>query len=419
MYSASLITLGCRVNQYESRCISDKLRENGFDIVKFGERCDVCIVNTCCVTGESARKSRQMIHRARSASPDAYIIVTGCFAQAEGEKAFLDGTANAVIGNSDKMQTVKAAIEHTVGLIDIPDFGGYEDMSTADSERLRAFIKIEDGCNGKCAYCIIPSVRGPVRSRKPGSILEEAKILAGKGCRELILAGIETSAYEYGLDTLVRDIAQTEGIERIRLGSLDPASINERFCENISSVPEATPHFHLSVQSGSSGVLRRMRRRYNADQALEKVAMLRRYFPSLQLTADMIAGFPGETDDEFKETLDFAKEAGFFLIHIFKYSKRPGTEAALMPNQIDEETKTERSKMLEGVVKGVREKIFEGVISAGKPLEVLYERTRNGYTDGHSREFFEVKAKGKPEDQIFRVTPVSYENSVIFGNIVE
>ena len=258
-----------------------------------------------------------MIHRARTFSPEAYVIVTGCFAQAEAEKAFLDKTADAVIGNSNKLDAVTAAVSRVNGYISIPGFGGYEDMTTADSDRLRAFIKIEDGCNGRCSYCIIPSVRGPVRSRKPESIAEEARVLAGKGCRELILSGIETSAYEYGLSALVSELAKTEGIERIRLSSLDPASINEGFCAALAQIPEAMPHFHLSIQSGSSAVLRRMRRKYNAGQAMESIELLRKYFPDLQLTADIIVGFPGETEEEFLQTLDFAEKAGFFHDRFF------------------------------------------------------------------------------------------------------
>ena len=419
MRSASLITLGCRVNQYESRCIADKLRENGFDIVRFGQVCDVCVINTCCVTGESARKSRQMIHRARKISPGAYIIVTGCFAQAEGENALLSGAADAVIGNSDKSAVVKAALENSGRFIEIPEFHGYEDMTTTDSERLRAFIKIEDGCNGKCSYCIIPSVRGPVRSRPVESVIDEAKLLAGKGCRELILSGIETSAYEYGLAGLVKQISSIEGIERIRLSSLDPSSVTEKFCADIASVPEAMPHFHLSIQSGSSGVLRRMRRKYNADQALNNIETMKKYFPDLQLTADVIVGFPGETEEEFTETLDFAEKAGFFHIHIFKYSIRPGTEAAIMPDQISESIKTERSKTLSEKVASIRRAIFKKVIASGDPLEILFERTRNGYTDGHSREFFDVKAPGKPRDKIFKIKPLSYEDNIIIGELIK
>ena len=347
-------TLGCRVNQYESDAIAASLEADGFQIVSFGQEADVTIVNTCTVTAESDRKSRQHIRRAAAANPGKPLIVTGCFAQVSPDAASAIYGVSAVIGNGNKAEIPALARrliegESVQNQVDDIDRAVYDGMTLTKPRRSRSYIKIQDGCENRCAYCIIPAARGKIRSKQPSDVLTEAAALAQAGCHEIILTGIETAAYgrdsggAFNLAGLMKQLNDVPGIERIGLGSLEPNLMRERFLSEIAPLKAILPHFHISLQSGSSSVLKRMRRPYNAAQAMDFIRAVREYFPQAMLTADVIVGFPGETEAEFEETMAFCREAQFLHLHIFPYSIRRGTEAAGMPDQVPECVKKQRA----------------------------------------------------------------------------
>ncbi len=409
--TAALSTLGCRVNQYESDVIAEELARRGFDIVVFGRKADVTVINTCAVTGESARKSRQLIRRAIAASPGSPVIVTGCYSETEAEIVKgIDGVTY-IKGNSKKSdipdiaeQLIKQNKSETV--IDIDDIftSSFDDMTLSRSPRTRSYIKIEDGCDNRCSYCIIPRARGKVRSKKREDVINEVKGLLGRGCREIILTGIEVAAYgrdadrereEYmgeALAELIEEIA-AHGCERISMGSLEPTVMSERFVCRIASVPFVLPHFHLSVQSGSSSVLARMRRRYNADMLEKNIARLKSAIPDVFLTADIIVGFPGETEKEFMETLEFIKRTKFFHLHIFPYSERKGTEAAVMKEKIPVNIRNERLRILSSEQDKIKANLLEEYVSAhlNAPVYALVEKVKDGTASGHSERFVDVE----------------------------
>ena len=397
---ASIYTLGCRVNQYESDAIAEDLRRNGFETVPFGEACDVAIINTCTVTAESDRKSRQFIRRAKNASPDCAVIVTGCFAQASPEDAAKE--ADAVVGNGEKSKIAQIALalcREKKRVIDVTDISRavYDETPIAKPKRARTFIKIEDGCENKCAYCIIPKARGAVRSRPAKDVLAEAARIASAGCRELILTGIETASYgrdlkSFGLGELIAQVGGIDGVDRIALGSLDPSCLSEEFVSGVSGVGELLPHFHLSVQSGCTRTLNRMRRKYTAGRISENMARTRRYIPDVTFSADVIVGFPGETEEDFKESVEFFKREQFLHLHIFPYSVRKGTQAAQMPDQIPENVKKERAAYLAGVQKEIQDKILDDYIEKHReaPVFVLCEKWENGVCNGHTEHFAAV-----------------------------
>lgn len=402
---AAIVTLGCRVNQYESDVIAGELEAAGFDIVPAGEPCDVTIVNTCTVTAESDRKSRQHIRRAAAASPGAPVIVTGCFAQVSPEAAAaLPGVA-AVVGNADKEKICAIARELAAGRAASHSrpsdmtHAAYDGMTLARPRRSRAYIKIEDGCENRCTYCIIPRARGRVRSKAPDAVAAEAAALAAAGCGEIILTGIETAAYgrdaggAFSLASLLRTLGGIPGVRRIGLGSLDPSLLRDDFLAAAAEVPAVLPHFHLSLQSGSSSVLRRMRRPYNAQQALERMEALRRAVPDCTLTADVIAGFPGETEEEFEETARFCREGRFLHLHIFPYSVRRDTEAAEMPGQLPEEEKRRRAaELIRRQAQWKRELLMDYVRAhAARPVRLLIEEEKDGGCAGHSEHYVEIR----------------------------
>ncbi len=403
---AALITLGCRVNQYESESVAGMLEADGFEIVPFGTPADVTIVNTCTVTAESDRKSRQHIRRAASVSPEGKIIVTGCFAQISPDEAAAIPGVSAVIGNAEKSRIPSLARDLYEGRLpdctvipSVLDGAPYDTLTLPVPRRARAFIKIEDGCENKCAYCIIPAARGKVRSKDPKTVLREAEALAQAGCCEITLTGIETGAYgrdsggAFSLATLLADLGKVPGIRRIGLGSLDPSLLRESFIETAVSVPALLPHFHLSLQSGSTSVLNRMRRPYTAEKAMERIEALRRAFPEAMLTADVIVGFPGETDTEFEHTLDFCRKAHFLHLHIFPYSIRSGTEAATMPGQIPDTLKKSRAARLAEAQRTIKAGILERYVQEHKnaPVSLLIEEFKDGYALGHSEHFVEIR----------------------------
>lgn len=400
-YRVSFVTLGCRVNQYESDAISAALGEIGFETVSSSEKADLAIINTCTVTAESDRKSRQMIRRAKKNA--SHVIVTGCFAEVSPEAAREIGGISAIIGNRNKSEVIRISRELCEGTFNEKavesDFEACDALCGGTASRARAYIKIEDGCENRCAYCIIPKARGPVRSKSPGAVIAEVKTLAGAGVREIILAGIETASYgrdfsgEYSLLDLLEEVSRVDGIERIRMGSLDPSSMRGDFPKRIAMLPKVMPHFHISLQSGCSRTLAAMRRRYNANQAQEFIENVRKYVPDVMLSADIIAGFPGETDEDFQESAEFLRRARLLHIHAFPYSIRQGTEAEKMNCQLPEDIKKARVAELCNIDRAVRLELLEDYVRVhgDMPVHVLCETWENGIGRGHSEHYVEVE----------------------------
>ena len=401
---AALHNLGCKVNAYEVEAMQQLLEQAGYEIVPFEPGADVYVINTCTVTNIADRKSRQMLHKAKKMNPDAIVVATGCYAQADTEKLEADSAVDLIIGNNRKKNIVEAIEEYLVEhkkashVIKINQTKVYEELSiNSTAEHVRAYLKVQDGCNQFCTYCIIPYARGRVRSRRPESVLKEVRTLAEKGYQEVVLTGIHLSSYgtdfpeteRIDLLELIRRVNEVEGICRIRLGSLEPGIITEEFVEALSRMPKVCPHFHLSLQSGCDATLKRMNRRYDSSEYAEKCEILRKYYEAPALTTDVIVGFPMETEEEFEESLEFVKKIHFYETHIFKYSRRHGTKAAAMEGQLTEAVKAARSdRMLE--LHERRAKEYENFM-LGKRLEILLEEEiiLNGHTYlvGHSREY--------------------------------
>lgn len=411
-----IYTLGCRVNQYESRVISEKLTEKGYTELPFSSVCDIYIINTCAVTAESVRKSRQMIRRAKKVNPLSRVIVTGCFAQISPEEVEALGDADHIIGNKSKLFDILNAADNNSDTICVDDFTNakYENYSLNKPTRAREYIKIQDGCEGRCAYCVIPRARGPVRSKPRESVITEVKHLAANGVKEVILTGIEIASYEYDLISLLSEINGINGIERISLGSLEPTLITEIFAEKLADIKKLTPHFHISVQSGCTTVLNRMRRKYNASMLENSIKLLKDNIPHVQLTCDIIVGFPGESDDEFEETKNFLQRNRFLHAHIFTYSKRPQTPAAEMADQVPENTKTHRSAILDNIQTNIKSEILNQELMRAQ-VPVLFEAFKNGINTGHSDNYIEYQLYSETDlsGSTVYVTPVSTDGNVI------
>ena len=355
---AALHNLGCKVNAYETEAMQQILEDAGYEIVPFSEYADVYVINTCSVTNMADRKSRQMLHRAKKQNPDAIVVGAGCYVQTKEAQALVDESIDIVIGNNKKhelvslLQEYEASHRKTARVADINhEKQAYEELSLSrTAEHTRAFIKVQDGCNQFCTYCIIPFARGRVRSRELPDVLREIRTLAKSGYREVVLTGIHLSSY--GVDNgetllhLIEAVHELEGIERIRLGSLEPRIVTDAFAKRLSELPKICPHFHLSLQSGCDAVLSRMNRRYDTKEYEAGCALLRRYFEHPAITTDVIVGFPGETDEEFETTERYLERIHFYEMHIFQYSRREGTKAAAMPEQVPETVKKERSEKL-------------------------------------------------------------------------
>ena len=366
--TAALHNLGCKVNAYETEVMQQILEQNGYTIVPFSEKADIYVINTCSVTNMADRKSRQMLHRARKQNPDAIVAAVGCYVQTAHDKTHLDVDADIILGNNHKSELIEAIrslekerqLSHETGggqIARLDDLGHQSCYEAMDLERTRehtrAFVKVQDGCNQFCSYCIIPYARGRIRSREPEKAVKEIEVLAENGIREVVLTGIHLSSYgrdlQIGDDALLRLIrraASVPGIERIRLGSLEPGIMTDSFVSGLAEIPEVCPHFHLSLQSGSDPVLRRMNRHYTAGEFAEKCDLIRRIFGNPALTTDVIVGFPGETEQEFSQTVSFLEQISFYETHIFKFSPREGTRAAAMSAQVSEQVKTARSAAL-------------------------------------------------------------------------
>lgn len=408
----ALHNLGCKVNAYETEAMQQILEENGYEIVPFAPGADIYIINTCTVTNIADRKSRQMLHKARKMNPDAIVVAAGCYVQAAGEELKLDEGIDVVIGNNQKqhLAEILSAYEesHEDGaLIDISSTNEYETLSVhKTAEHTRAYIKVQDGCNQFCSYCIIPYARGRVRSRELADVVEEVKQLAAAGYQEVVLTGIHLSSYgvdkgeDCNLLALIQAVHEVRGIRRIRLGSLEPRIITEEFARTIGSLEKMCPHFHLSLQSGCNATLKRMNRRYTAEEYYGKCELLRKYFDHPALTTDVIVGFPQESEEEFDITKRFLEKVNFYETHIFKYSRRKGTRADRMDGQIPEEIKTQRSHVLQKLQEKNKRHFEEYYI--GKPVEVLFEeKVEKDGTEcyqGHTREYLKVTVPDKGED---------------------
>lgn len=411
MKKAALHNLGCKVNAYETEAMQELLEQNGYEIVPFQEGADIYIINTCTVTNMADRKSRQMIHRAKKMNPDAIVVAAGCYVQAQENSDKIDECIDIVIGNNKKQNLIEILEEYEQKrkeadgvfvqqeVIDINHTKEYEELHlTKTAEHTRAYIKVQDGCNQFCTYCIIPYMRGRVRSRRKEEVVEEVSTLAANGYKEVVLTGIHLSSYGVDFEeketllSLIQAVHAIEGIERIRLGSLEPRIITEEFASALSALPKICPHFHLSLQSGCEETLKRMNRRYSAEEYFEKCMLLRKYFENPALTTDIIVGFPGETEEEFEESRAFVEKVNFYETHIFKYSKRQGTKAAVMPNQVPEPEKTKRSNTLLALDERNR-KAYEEQF-AGKETEILVEEQmeKDGktYWIGHTKEYIRL-----------------------------
>ena len=427
MKNVALYNLGCKVNSYEMEVMRQSLQERGYQIVPFDGTADIYIVNTCTVTNIADRKSRQILHRAKQLNPRGVVVAVGCYVQAGDRTARRDECIDLAIGNNRKKDIadlLEAFLEdrnRNSAVIDINGSCGYEETQLKSSmEHTRAYIKIQDGCNQFCSYCAIPYVRGRVRSRRPEDILREIRGLAAAGCREVVLTGIHISSYgidfaggrdagcsenesysgyegSSGLVRLAEQIQEIPGLERIRLGSLEPRIMTPENVRRLAEIPRLCPHFHLSLQSGSDQVLKRMNRKYSGEEYYEKVCMLREAFGNPAITTDVIVGFPGETQEEFEETERFLARVGFYEMHVFKYSKRKGTPAAVMEGQVPEPVKAQRSSRLLELGRGMSRRYREMYLH--KEVEALFEEEKiiagAVYQVGHTREYIRAAFPGK------------------------
>ncbi len=402
----ALHNLGCKVNAYETEAMQQMLEAAGYEIVPFEPGADIYVINTCSVTNIADRKSRQMLHKAKKMNPDAIVVAAGCYVQADTKKAEADASIDIIIGNNKKQELIpilesyRTGHQKTTECVDINHTKEYENLEIdRTEEHTRAYLKVQDGCNQFCTYCIIPYTRGRIRSKKTEDVVNEVKRLAASGCQEVVLTGIHLSSYgkerpedQENLLTLIQAVHQVDGIERIRLGSLEPGIITEEFAAAISSLPKVCPHFHLSLQSGCTTTLKRMNRRYTAEEYREKCEILRKYYPAPALTTDVITGFPGETEEEFEESRSFVDSIHFYETHIFPYSKREGTKAAGMPDQLTEQVKKERSRILIALGKEHQREYMEQFL--GQEKEVLFEeqQTVEGqeYWTGHTMEYLKI-----------------------------
>ncbi len=401
---AYIYTLGCRVNQYESAAVAAELEKYGFEIAENDADCDVYIINTCAVTAESEKKSRKFIRHAAKQNPYAAVIVMGCYSQiAAADAAKIDGV-RLVLGNRNKLRAAKYAADFVSlsaadNRIEIAELGNtpIENMRIYHTENARAFVKIEDGCDNKCAYCIIKDARGGVVSRLPEDICEEIRGLVSAGYSEVVLTGIETASYGkdldgIGLSELILKIAEIDGVHRIRLGSLEPSVLKPALVDTLASCEKFMPSFHLSLQSGSSKVLAAMRRRYNADMAMNAISYIKEKIPAATFTCDIIVGFPGETEEDFAETEEFARRAGFLHMHVFPFSPRKGTEAASMPEQVPENIKTRRASELAELGAVLADVVYEA--NRDYHGAVLFETYENGINRGHTEHMLEAELEG-------------------------
>ena len=433
MLSVGLYTLGCKVSQYETEAIAEGFISRGYSVLPFSEVCDAYVINTCTVTRESDRKSRQIIGRAKKKNPGAVIAVIGCYTQRTPEEVASLGGVSIILGTQDKMSVIDRVDELLRGRASAPfisvsslDDAVFEPMCVKGTPRTRAYVKIEDGCESKCTYCAIADARGRVRSKPRADVIEEVESLARLGTAEIVLTGIETGSYGrdlgegYDLGDLIRELYERGSCRRIRLGSLAPELVGRGFAEKIRGVDILAPHFHISMQSGSDKILRSMKRRYNVAMAEENMARLREYFPGAQFTTDLMVGFPGEEEEDFLDTVSLVGRVGFLSAHVFAYSRRVGTPAADYPRQVPEAVKRERSERLIAECCRVRDRVLDDVVASAVPLSCILETYRNGVYSAHSEGFVEVEisaAEGRQGEMVM-VLPVSHKNGIIQGKLL-
>ncbi len=422
MKKAALHNLGCKVNAYETEAMQHLLEEAGYEIVPFTQKADVYVINTCSVTNMADRKSRQMLHKAKKNNPDSIVVAAGCYVQTSEKEVLNDLSVDIVIGNDRKHDLVRLLEEYSLDSVndtvdDIND--GKHDFEELfidqTKEHTRAFIKVQDGCNQFCSYCIIPYARGRVRSRRFENVIAEVERLAANGFKEVVLTGIHLSSYGVdfeeatGLLELIQAVNAVKGIERIRLGSLEPKIVTEHFASELSKLDKICPHFHLSLQSGCDETLKRMNRKYTTKEYERGCELLRKYFVHPAITTDVIVGFPGETEEEFEQTKAYLEHIHFYEMHIFKYSKRKGTRAAVMPDQIDEQIKAARSEKLIALGHDMSKEFRKFYI--GKNEEVLFEEKAvigdKEYFVGYTKEYVKVAKK----------TAENLENQIVSGRI--
>lgn len=422
MKKAALHNLGCKVNAYETEAMQHLLEEAGYEIVPFTQKADVYVINTCSVTNMADRKSRQMLHKAKKNNPDSIVVAAGCYVQTSEKEVLNDLSVDIVIGNDRKHDLVRLLDEYSLDSVndtvdDIND--GKHDFEELfidqTKEHTRAFIKVQDGCNQFCSYCIIPYARGRVRSRRFENVIAEVERLAANGFKEVVLTGIHLSSYGVdfeeatGLLELIQAVNAVKGIERIRLGSLEPKIVTEHFASELSKLDKICPHFHLSLQSGCDATLKRMNRKYTTKEYERGCELLRKYFVHPAITTDVIVGFPGETEEEFEQTKAYLEHIHFYEMHIFKYSKRKGTRAAVMPDQIDEQIKTARSEKLIALGHDMSKEFRKFYI--GKNEEVLFEEKAvigdKEYFVGYTKEYVKVAKE----------TAENLENQIVSGRI--
>lgn len=422
MKKAALHNLGCKVNAYETEAMQHLLEEAGYEIVPFTQKADVYVINTCSVTNMADRKSRQMLHKAKKNNPDSIVVAAGCYVQTSEKEVLNDLSVDIVIGNDRKHDLVRLLEEYSLDSVndtvdDIND--GKHDFEELfidqTKEHTRAFIKVQDGCNQFCSYCIIPYARGRVRSRRFENVIAEVERLAANGFKEVVLTGIHLSSYGVdfeeatGLLELIQAVNAVKGIERIRLGSLEPKIVTEHFASELSKLDKICPHFHLSLQSGCDATLKRMNRKYTTKEYERGCELLRKYFVHPAITTDVIVGFPGETEEEFEQTKAYLEHIHFYEMHIFKYSKRKGTRAAVMPDQIDEQVKAARSEKLIALGHDMSKEFRKFYI--GKNEEALFEEKAvigdKEYFVGYTKEYVKVAKK----------TDKNLENQIVSGRI--
>ncbi len=446
--NVAFLTLGCKVNTYETDAMEKIFRQSGFNIVSVDDVADIIIINTCTVTNMADRKSRQIIHRMKKKNPDAIVVATGCYVQAAKEKVLKDSSVDIAVGNNKKQDIVAIVKDylndrtHNSAIIDINSKCDYEEMTIDDNQmHTRAYVKIQDGCNQFCSYCIIPYARGRIRSRKMEDIINEVTNLANNGYKEIVITGIHLSSY--GLDfehddtftstdynpfmykyliKLLDEMSKVNGIERIRLGSLEPRIITNEFLEDLSANKKICPHFHLSLQSGCDETLKRMNRKYTCEVYMNGLNLLRKYFDNPAITTDVIVGFPKEDENEFEQTTNFLKECNFSMIHVFKYSRRKGTVADKMDGQIDEQIKTQRSAQLLNLTASQHKEYMESFI--GKKEKVLFEEIVNidghDYFVGHNERYVKIAVDkdGVRANDILNVTiKKQLSEDVMYGEI--
>ena len=428
MKKVAFCTLGCKVNQYETNAMEESFINSGYEIVNFEEKSDIYIINTCTVTNMSDKKSRQMIRRAKQLNENAIVVAVGCYAQVSKEKLEEIEQVDLILGNNEKKEIVKYVEEFEkekiVHLEDVMHQKEFVDFgTTVNMEKTRAVIKVQDGCDRFCSYCIIPYARGRVRSRRIESVIQEIETLAKNGVKEVVITGIHIASYgkdfreDISLIDLLEEINKIDGIERIRLGSLEPTIINKDFVTRLSKLEKICHHFHLSLQSGCNETLKRMNRRYTTEEFESVTNLLRNTYKDVVLTTDIIVGFPGETEEEFNETYNFLEKIAFYKMHIFKYSRREGTKADLMANQISPTIQEERSKKLIQLSNKNQEKYNKEYV--GKIMEVLFEEKDGEYIKGHTSNYLIVKVKdtniNKYHNEIVEVKIVGDSKEELIG----